>query len=92
MKTKVLTITLLLASTVATALFLSACQGEFNETKADAFTMQTGKEYTVYPGDTVAPDGEANISVKHQLSTDTKSVTLLSGKATFLRGDYHLNN
>jgi len=78
------------AAILAAVLSFSACQGDFNE-KSVSITMVPGESYEVFTGDTVTPSGTANINVKHTLSDDVKLVTLISGQATLLRGDYKLN-
>ncbi len=71
---------------------LGGCEGRFQDSRSEnsAISMVTGQTYEVFPGDEVIPQSGANITVKHLLSTDTKYVTLNSGSADLLRGDYVL--
>ncbi len=73
-------------------LILSGCEGRFQDKHVSdsAIEMLTGVTYQVFPGDEVVPGAGANITVNHILSNDTKFVTLNSGSADLLRGDYVL--
>jgi hypothetical protein len=70
-------------------LLFSGCEGKF-EDKVSAESMELNTAYTVYPGDEVVPDGPVEFSVKHTLSDDVKTITIVSGSAILLRGDYVL--
>ena len=74
----------------AFAILNSGCEGKFEESTTTT-AMSVNEIYTVYPGDELVPDGSSEIRVIHTLSNDTKEVTLISGSATLLRGDYTLN-
>ncbi len=79
------------AALAASALaLLAGCQGEFKE-KSASQSMVPGTAYEVFASDSVVPSGTAQINVVHTLSNDVKIVTLVSGSATLLRGDYTLS-
>jgi len=82
---KILKITL---AFVASAFFIG-CEGKFDESRASS-ALAVDEATQIFEGDEVVPDGSANIDVVHRLSDDTKWVTLKSGTATLLRGDYTL--
>ena len=56
----------------------------------ETITMSLNTAYEVHEGDKVTPDGESKIVVNHVLDINTKTVTLLSGSATLLRGSYEI--
>lgn len=54
-------------------------------------SMEINKEYSVSTGDRVEVlTGDAVINVIHTLDDDTKVITLLSGSANLIRGDYEI--
>lgn len=88
---KYITTKILLAMVITALVILnSGCNGKFEESGSTT-TMNTNETYTVYPNDELIPARSSEIRVIHNLSTDTKEVTLISGSATLLRGDYTLN-
>ncbi len=71
--------------------FLSGCEGKFEESSVSQ-TLAIGVPTQVYVGDKLLPSEETQIDVTHRLSDDSKWITLRSGTASLLRGDYKLNN
>lgn len=70
-------------------LALAGCGSGSNDKKQESVAMVIGEEVAVYPGDTVAPEGEeTRISIRHEVGEEVKRVTLLEGSAQLLRGDY----
>lgn len=84
--------------TLASALLalLSGCEGGGGSNKTvfgntstnEAIQMSPNTAYIINTGDTITPDGTAEIVVNHVIDINTKSVTLISGSATLLRGSY----
>ncbi len=70
--------------------FLWACEAPSLSEKPIEIDMKPNEPYPVFAGDRVEPNGAADIEVFHSLATNQKSVRLLSGSATLLRGDYRL--
>ena len=70
--------------------FLSGCEGKFEDRAGVPMSMQLNTEYLVLPGDEVVPSGDTVIVVRHVLSSGNKYVTIKSGNARLLRGDYVL--
>lgn len=71
-------------------LALGGCgKGSFDAaTPVQVTAMVAGQEYEVQPRDRVEPDADGgNISVRHELATDRKFVTLLTGSATLIKAD-----
>lgn len=78
------------------AMFLIACgdgsRASFEKTQT-SIELQLNEPVSVYAGDKVQPEDEnTTIKVTHEAIANTKTVTLLSGSATLLRGDYVLAN
>lgn len=84
---------LALASSALLSL-LGGCGESTNKTvfgdtpKNEAIAMLLNTPYVVNQGDKITPDGLTEIVVDHVIDVNTKSVTLLSGSATLLRGAY----
>jgi len=89
--------------TAVIATIFTACGGgggsgdaSFSD-KADApkitkTSLTVGNAIVVNPGDKVsALNEETEISIKHNLGKQTKSVTLLKGEANLIYGDYSLS-
>ena len=67
--------------------FLAGCEGKITEGKS-VITIQLDEEYEIRSGDVLTMSEGAEYEVRHVLSTDRKYVTLISGDASLLRGDY----
>lgn len=86
-----------LTLTTLSLLLLAGC-GEsenktvFGDTATDGvYTLKVGESSQVLEGDTLEPnDANTRIEVEHILDDNTKYVTILSGSATLLRGQYAL--
>ena len=86
MKKAIFTITVLLSL----SLFQGCGENSNDEViEGDMITLSVGLTYTVYSGDILTSISDTTkISVLHTLSDGTKTVKLISGRATLLRGDY----
>ena len=75
------------------AIGLIGCGGDAKfETQNNARSLTIGETVIVYTGDKVIPENEETvIDVEHTLNDNTKSVTLISGSASLLRGDYAIS-
>ncbi|WP_027390334.1 hypothetical protein [Chrysiogenes arsenatis] len=82
----------LLSLLVALLTFTAGCGGGGGGQGAGdgavSASMQIGTTYTITPGDSVVPQGPANITVTHILNSDLRTVVLHSGSATLLKGAY----
>lgn len=66
--------------------------GSFEKTQA-SIELQADEPVAVYTGDTLVKNEEdTTIKIRHEATQNTKTVTLLTGSATLLRGDYELSN
>ena len=61
-----------------------------NSNTGSSTEMVVGTVYSVESGDKLVPSSDAVLNVKHAVSSNAKSVTLLSGTATLLTGSYAL--
>lgn len=75
---------------IALLFVLWACEAPSLSEKPIEIDMAKEVDYPVFAGDRVEPVGPADIKVDHSLATNQKTVRLLSGSATLLRGDYRL--
>ena len=77
---------------ILAVMVISGCgsEGDFEmQEKKTTLEANPEKELQVNPGDSLIPAGEdTKIRVSHDYSTDTKHVTILSGSAELIRGDY----
>jgi hypothetical protein len=73
-----------------TSMFLfQGCGESSNGEVVSKTTMSIGVEYSVTSGDVLtATSDDAQIVVTHTLSDGTKTVKLLSGSATLIKGNY----
>ena len=72
-------------------LLASACSSDFNEvgTKPAMENLQISSGVMVYDGDKIIDaSADAEIEIVHNQATDLREVTLLSGSATLLRGEF----
>lgn len=94
MKTQLQGTIFIIAAFVMMSALLSACGGsDFNErgAKLAEEVMILGQGYTIYEGDLIRNDShDVTIEVVHNQATDIRVVTLLTGDATLLRGDFVL--
>lgn len=80
-----------LAGLGVAVLALSACGSDFNEvvSKAPMEVLQISEPVMVYDGDSlIDASADAEIDIVHNQATDLREVTLLSGTATLLRGEF----
>jgi hypothetical protein len=79
--------------TISILLFTS-CSGGGSDAyyeAADVITMEIGTTYSVNPSDKVIPlSSNTVIDVVHTINNNTKEVTLVSGSAELIRGDYSI--
>ena len=73
-------------------LFYSGCTGELSE-KGVEMSLENGVTYRVYDGDEVIKlTDPTDINISHMLSDNAKFVTVNSGSAKLIRGDYFLGS
>ena len=76
---------------LAGLLFLAGCGDDDGGSGGEKVSMVIGEAVSVYPGDTIEPGGDdARIAIRHEVGEEVKSVTLLEGAASLLRGDYQV--
>ena len=79
-------ITIMLVVTMFVA--CSSSGGSSSSVETVKETVLTGQDIIVYPGDTVIPNDETtDIIINHDFN-DTKTVSVLNGSITLIRGDY----
>lgn len=91
---KILNIKNLLLS-ISAALILSACGGDGSEgsLENDSIVLELNEPILVYAGDSLEKSSEdTTVNIVHDLTNDTKTVTLLTGSATLIRGGYTLDD
>lgn len=66
--------------------------GESLTVQPKEVTLVVGEEMTVEVGDKLQTDNNTVINVIHEIDSPLKKVTLLSGTATLIKGDYVLLN
>lgn len=71
-----------------TAIMLIGCGGGGSGSDASitGIQMELNTEYVFLTGDALDPDGICTYSVRHELDSDYKVVTLTSGSARLIRG------
>jgi|FLOH01.1.fsa_nt_gi hypothetical protein len=78
---------------LVTIFTFTACSGGGGSSSVvDATPLVIGEEITVEAGDQLQTDENTVINVVHEVDSTTKKVTLLSGTATLIKGDYVLLN
>lgn len=70
-------------------LAIGGCSGEITE-DVNSVEMQEGVTYEVKRGDKLIDAGDAEIEVTHELDSNLKKVTLISGRATLVYESYEL--
>jgi hypothetical protein len=81
---------------LSTAVITGCGSGDFNvhnvkSTAPQQTALVLGQEYEVFPQDALEPDDvNTKISVRHEVATDRKYVTLLTGNASLIRGNFVL--
>ncbi len=79
---------------IATTMTLLGCSGDGGGSFAQSQKIELviGEEITVEAGDKLIADENTVINVVHEVDATTKKVTLLSGTATLIKGDYVIVN
>lgn len=74
---------------LAGALLLAGCGNDSKSSGVEKISMVQGEAVSVYPGDSIEPGSEdTEISIRHEVGEEVKSVTLIAGSADLLRGKY----
>jgi len=76
------------------ALFFSACNSESKfENTQEVITLETGVPQEVFRGDEIINNEDnTTIRLSHTYGSDKKMVTLLTGSATLIKGNYEVTN
>ena len=77
---------------LATTLFMFiGCSGGGKSTQtSEAIPLAVGEEVVVQEGDKLITNEDTVINVVHEVDSPIKRVTLVSGTAELLRGDYEI--
>lgn len=77
---------------LVTIFTFTACSGGGGGSSSvvEGTPLVIGEEITVEAGDKLVTDENTVINVVHEVDSTTKKVTLISGTATFIKGDYVL--
>lgn len=76
---------------IATSIILIGCGGDGNASfDGKSNGLVVGKAIPVEPGDKLITDKNTVINVIHEVDSTTKLVTLISGTATLIRGNYDI--
>jgi len=79
----------------ALMIFFSACGngGGAEFAGQEEVAMVIGETLEVQSGDEIVPeDAQTNIKLTHEYGNPIKKVTLLSGSATLIKGNYEVSN
>ena len=69
------------------------CNGDASfENEMESITLSIGKEVDVQEGDKIITGEDTVINVVHEVDSSTKKVTLISGTAELIKGDYVVVN
>lgn len=86
------TTTKMATAALAGTLLLAGCGSDSkSKSEVETIALVQGEPMSVYPGDTLSPENEeTRVSIRHEVGEEVKSVTLLEGAASLLRGDYQI--
>lgn len=84
--------TILYITLIAAAMLFVGCSGGGGGggSNANETALIIGEEILIEEGDKLLAENNAEINVVHEVDNTTKKVTLISGTATLIKGDYVL--
>jgi len=78
---------------ISTTIMFFGCNGDASfENEMESITLSIGKEVDVQEGDKIITGEDTVINVVHEVDSSTKKVTLISGTAELIKGDYVVVN